>query len=117
MGTKKQKTSNKSTEKTQQDATATVLRPVGVGMGVRLFPSHFKTPKEICGPCENGEQVCMTTRFVWKCEIIVQGHESPLGIYVPDILMCGWEIEIVSVRTKKCLDPTKVNKLFLPALA
>jgi len=87
------------------------------GNSLLLFPPHFKTPVEVCGPCVNGEQVCLTTRFTWKCEVIAEGYESGLGIEVPPIEVCGWEMEIVNTRTKKCLDKDRpLTKVFLPSL-
>jgi hypothetical protein len=113
MSAKRNKESNAAPGQPQDAA----LKPFPSGVGVRLYPPHFKTPVEVCGPCVNGEQVCMTTRFTWKCETISEGYESPLGIDVPPIVVCGWELEVVSIRTKKCTDRTIADKVFLPALA
>ncbi len=104
----------------QVQATA-ALQPLSSGGGLRLFPHHFKTPVEVCGPCVNGEQVCMTTRFTWTCEVIIEGAEAEpfgrgLGIDIPPISVCGWEMEIMGFRTKKCSDPDKATQVFLPAL-
>ena len=100
-------------------ASVAALQPFPSGAVVRLYPTHFKTPVEVCGPCVNGEQVCTTTRFTWKCETISEGHSGPLGIDIPPIVVCGWELEVVDVYTKKCVDRTTAvaDRVFLPSLA
>jgi len=110
MATKKARKSVRTVQSTPAQPT------LSSGTGQRLFPPHFKAPVEVCGPCVNGKQVCMTTRFTWKCEEVVKAHEGPLNIDIPSIWVCGWEMEIVDVRTKRCMEGNKATKVFLPSL-
>jgi hypothetical protein len=111
-------TTKETGEGVQQVQATASLQPLASGSGVRLFPPHFKTPVEVCGPCVDGEQYCITTRFTWKCETIVEGHESPLGIDVPPISVCGWEMEVIDIRKQKCNEMRdSATTVFLPALS